>query len=148
MARPHKSINSDQVQRLAAIGCTVSEIALVLNCSPDTLQRRFASAINTGRGLLKTSLRRAQLDAAIKGNTKMLIWLGKQMLQQDEAEPPAAPSPFTPALRERAMRELSEWRQQMAQARSQFQAPLMPQPASESPPNGLPSYQHPEDQAD
>jgi hypothetical protein len=52
--------------------------------SVDTLDRRFAAEIEKGRSNLRTSLRRWQLEAAKKGNVAMLIWLGKQYLEQTE----------------------------------------------------------------
>ena len=38
--------------------------------------------LTKGRANLKKRLRKAQLDAALSGNSTMLIWLGKQMLGQ------------------------------------------------------------------
>jgi hypothetical protein len=82
MGRPQKKIDPSQVQALAAIGCTVAEIAATLDCSKDTLERRFAAFIEKGRERMKMSLRRHQIKAAEKGNATMLIWLGKQYLGQ------------------------------------------------------------------
>jgi AraC-like DNA-binding protein len=77
------AIDSDQVKDLASIGCTMEEIARVVKCSVDTLERRFADTIARGRVDMKMSLRRAQLKSAIdNSNTQMLIWLGKQHLGQ------------------------------------------------------------------
>ena len=68
---------------LAKIGCSVGEIAAVTGCSPDTLQRRFAVVIKNGHEHRNCSLRRAQYDVAVnKKNATMLIWLGKQFLDQ------------------------------------------------------------------
>lgn len=86
MGRPLKPINPDEVERLASIGCTLEEMALVLGCSISTLERRFDEVIKRGRAHLKSSIRRMQLEAARNGNVTMLIWLGKQLLgQRDEA---------------------------------------------------------------
>jgi hypothetical protein len=38
-----------------------------------------------GREDVKMSLRRAQLQLALNGNPTMLIWLGKQLLGQQDA---------------------------------------------------------------
>ena len=87
MARPRKKIDPDQVQKLAQIGCSVGEIAAVLSCSPDTLQRRFAAVIKEGHEHRNSSLRRKQYEVAINGNATTLIWLGKQFLgQRDKQE--------------------------------------------------------------
>lgn len=86
MARPKKVISEKQVLELARIHCTVAEMAAVLDCSKDTLERRFAALIEKGRSDGRTSLRRKQFDAATrgKGNVTMLIWLGKQHLGQTD----------------------------------------------------------------
>ncbi len=84
MARPKKQIDPEQVRQLAAFNCSHAEIASVLGCSPDTLERRFAVVIKEGREQGKSSLKRAQFKAALGGNTTMLIWLGKVVLGQIE----------------------------------------------------------------
>ena len=41
MARPKKKIDPEVIDRLAAIDCTIDEIASVCGCSRDTIERRF-----------------------------------------------------------------------------------------------------------
>jgi hypothetical protein len=84
MGRPRKKIDPSQVQALAGINCSYEEMALVLNCDPSTLTRRFAQAIEKGRAEGKMSLKRKQYEMAMNGNVTMLIWLGKQYLGQTE----------------------------------------------------------------
>jgi len=85
MARPLLDIDPDQVKLLAGIGCPMTDIALIVGCSVDTLERRFADVIETGRADVRKSLRRKQVELAMKGDRTMLIWLGKQLLgQRDE----------------------------------------------------------------
>jgi hypothetical protein len=84
MARPEIEIDEKLVYKLASIGCKVSEIADFVGCSTDTLERRFAGEIKKGKAELRMSLRRWQLEAARKGNASLLIWLGKQMLDQKD----------------------------------------------------------------
>lgn len=84
MARPLAEIDPKVVEKLASINCTMVEIAAVVGCSVDTLERRFADIIKEGRAKGRSSLRRLQWEAAQKGNTSMLIWLGKQLLGQTE----------------------------------------------------------------
>jgi hypothetical protein len=87
MARPRKEIDEKVVRRLAGIGCTVAEMAAVTGVDKRTLERRFAAHIEKGREQGKRSLRRMQWKAAKGGNVTMLIWLGKQLLaQQDRLE--------------------------------------------------------------
>jgi DNA-binding CsgD family transcriptional regulator len=83
MARPCKQIAAKQVERMASLGCSQREIGEILGCSPDTLQRRYAAPLKKGYAKLNMSLRKAQIDTAIKRkNVTMLIWLGKQRLGQ------------------------------------------------------------------
>jgi len=79
-----KDIDERQVRELALIHCTYKEMAAVIGCHVDTLRDRFSNVIEEGRESGKTSLRRAQFKAALKGNSRMLIWLGKQYLEQSE----------------------------------------------------------------
>jgi hypothetical protein len=82
MARPRLELDEDQIEKLAAIMCTMEEIASVVECSVDTLERRYAEVIKRGRERGKMSLKRKQYETAMKGNVSMLIWLGKQHLGQ------------------------------------------------------------------
>lgn len=75
---------------MAAIGLSVKEIAAVLGCSHDTIARRFKHQLDSGWENMRASLKRAQYEAAVKkGNTTMLIWLGKQHLGQSDNPRPA-----------------------------------------------------------
>ena len=83
MARPKKyDIDTKQVEYLASIGCTTTEIAESNGCSPDLIEKSYSEFLTKGRATLKKRLRKAQLDLALNGNATMLIWLGKQMLGQ------------------------------------------------------------------
>jgi hypothetical protein len=82
MGRPLIPIDENQVEKLASIMCTMNEIAAFFGCSVDTIENRFSDVIKTGREKGTASLRRMQYQAAEKGNTAMLIWLGKQYLGQ------------------------------------------------------------------
>lgn len=84
MARLKKDIDPKLVTRLARAGLTVAEIAAILECSKDTLERRFAAPIKDGREHMTGSLKRKQFVVAMKGNVGMLIWLGKQYLGQTD----------------------------------------------------------------
>lgn len=90
--RPKKILTEEAiklVENLARIMCTEEEIATILDVSLDTLHNKendvlFRSAILKGRTVGKQSLRREQFRLAMKGNVKMLIWLGKQYLGQSD----------------------------------------------------------------
>jgi hypothetical protein len=86
MARQRKAVDEKLVERLAAIGCTDREIATLLEVSENLLRRRCRAALDRGRTRLKKSLRRKQIELAKKGNVPMLIWLGKQYLDQRDRQ--------------------------------------------------------------
>lgn len=90
--RPRKVITQEGaklIESMARIMCTEEEIAQLLDTSIDTLlnadnKEVFRNAINKGKSTGKQSLRRMQYQLAMKGNVKMLIWLGKQVLGQTD----------------------------------------------------------------
>ena len=92
IARPKKKINQKQFENLCAIQCTQEEICNILDVTDKTLTKWCKETYNTSfsdifqqkRDLGKASLRRQQWKLAEKGNSTMLIWLGKQMLSQSE----------------------------------------------------------------
>jgi hypothetical protein len=85
MARPPIEIDEVQLEKLAQLHCTNTEIAAFFNCSVDTITRRYADLLDKGREAGKIALRRKQWQLAIeKGDRVMLIWLGKQYLGQSE----------------------------------------------------------------
>lgn len=90
--RPKKVLTEDAlriIQGLAKIMCTDEEIASILGCSRDIFynpenKELYRQAIEKGNANGKQSLRRKQYDIAMKGNSSMLIWLGKQWLGQTD----------------------------------------------------------------
>jgi hypothetical protein len=92
--RPKKSIDLEQLEKLIAIQCTGEEVASYFNINYDTLNRiikdeynmSYSEYFEQNRGKGKVSLRRAQYQAAIAGNTAMLIWLGKNWLSQTDKQ--------------------------------------------------------------
>ena len=93
MARPRKEIDQNIFKNLCGIQCTKEEIAGVLDCSEDTIDRfckkeygeSFAVVYKKHSAQGKMSLRRMQFKLAEK-NASMAIWLGKQYLGQREPE--------------------------------------------------------------
>ena len=83
--RPKAKIKAADVYELARIGCTLNEIADFHDVDVNTIRRRFKKEIVKGKSNLKQRLRKAQISTAIEGkNPTMLIWLGKQMLNQTD----------------------------------------------------------------
>jgi len=89
--RPRIEIKQDLFEGLARILCTKDEICGILNVSEPTLRRwvhktykgQTFDAVQKAIGDQgRMSLRRAQMRLAESGNATMLIWLGKQHLNQ------------------------------------------------------------------
>jgi hypothetical protein len=81
MRKARKKIEATQVEDLAFIGSTMSEMAICLNCSEYTLSRRFHKAIERGIVCRTIFLERQRLDLAMNGNAAALkrfrdAWMG------------------------------------------------------------------------
>jgi len=87
MARPKKyDIDTKQLEQLASFGCTNREIASFFGCSEHLIKKSYSSFLTKGKDAGKIRLRKLQWTAAEKGNTPMLIWLGKQILDQTDKQ--------------------------------------------------------------
>lgn len=86
MARHPMELDEALIEKLAAIHCTMDEIALILGCSKDTIERRpeLMAKVYKAKAEGKSSIRRHQWKLAQAGNATMLIWLGKQLLDQKD----------------------------------------------------------------
>jgi hypothetical protein len=83
--RPTPNIDPKQVEAAASIGLTLEEIGQLLDCSADTLHRKYKKQVERGWSTMKSSIKRAQYDVGVnKKNPTMLIWLGKQHLGQSD----------------------------------------------------------------
>lgn len=80
LGRPHKEIDMKEAKKLAAMGCTMKEMAAFFECSVKHLERHCVEAIGTGRQLAKTSLRSIAWDQARKGNSTALRFLFETIL--------------------------------------------------------------------
>ena len=88
MARPKKyKIDTVQLQKLATLGCTNKEMGDFFGCSAALLEKSYSEFLTKGRAEQKMRLRQLQWKACENGNVSMLIFLGKNMLgQQDRIE--------------------------------------------------------------
>ena len=87
MARPKKyDIDTEQVEKLASFGCTNIEIGSFFGCSPDLLEKSYSEFLTKCRDKGKIRLRQLQWKAAEAGSHTMLIWLGKQILNQSDKQ--------------------------------------------------------------
>lgn len=82
--RKRKDIDVEDVLRLARIGCTTEEMGKFFGVDGSQIRRRWPGLLDQARAASKARLRQAQFDLAINGDKTMLIWLGKQYLQQSE----------------------------------------------------------------
>jgi hypothetical protein len=78
-------VNPEDVYKLAAMGCTTKEIADWFDIPFSTCSDNFREIIAKGKNDLHQSLRMAQIKLALSGNATMLIWLGKNILGQQES---------------------------------------------------------------
>ena len=92
VGRPKSVFNERELKFLCSIHCTLDEIAGFFQMNKDILRRKIKSeyGINwtqfyerNSQGS-RVSLRRRQIQAAMEGDTKMLVFLGKNMLGQKE----------------------------------------------------------------
>jgi len=87
MGRPKKyNIDTEQVEKLAGLGCSNTEIASFFGVGEHVIRKSYAEFLEKGRDKGKIRLRQWQMKAAERGNVAMLIWLGKQMLGQSDKQ--------------------------------------------------------------
>jgi hypothetical protein len=92
IGRPKAGVDIVAAERGASIGCSMSEIATLCGVGERTLYDRvkidpeLREAIDRGRDVGRTTLRRLQWQRAEAGSDTMLIWLGKQMLGQKDKQ--------------------------------------------------------------
>lgn len=108
--RLQPALSLEHITELASIGCSDAEIALLARVSEATLKRRYEPCLKQGRAHLKERLRRKQIERALAGSDTMLIWLGKQYLdqrdKQDVGSDPERPLLFGPAAHHAAIADL------------------------------------------
>lgn len=103
--RPLIDVDLKKVKFFCRFNPTDVELAYALDLSPRTFTNKkaenpaIAEAMEAGRALGRISLRGKQYDKAMKGDNTMLIWLGKQTLDQKEktqiGSDPEHPFPMT-----------------------------------------------------
>jgi hypothetical protein len=99
MGRPKIKIDWKELDKLCHIQCTRREVSEWFGCSEDTIDRAclekhgvaFAAYHEQKKGAGKVSLRRKQFNKAMSGHPTMLIWLGKQYLDQKEKQELSGP---------------------------------------------------------
>jgi hypothetical protein len=77
MARPRKQIDPVKVEQMASIGCSVREIALLLDVNESTIKRRFSLPLHKGGAKLCHTVKKVLFREVNKGNTMALIFAAK-----------------------------------------------------------------------
>lgn len=94
LGRPKANIEWKKVEELLMAGCSGAEIAANFGISPHTIYDRCLTDNNIpfsdysqqfyAKG--ESLLRAVQYSKAVKGDTAMLVWLGKNRLKQRDKE--------------------------------------------------------------
>lgn len=92
MGRPKLTINWKKVDKLLQAGATGTSIADIIGVKVDTLYKRckverkmtFSEYSQTKRAIGLDLVRVKQFDLAMGGDKTMLVWLGKQHLNQSD----------------------------------------------------------------
>lgn len=74
------------VEDMAYFGCTIQEIASMLNTTQPTISNNYRQVLNRAQTRWCYDLRKAQTFNGLynRGNCTMLVWLGKQYLAQKD----------------------------------------------------------------
>lgn len=88
--QPPRVIPWEQIERMAMVQCSTTEIIMILGISSQTLYDAairekgvpLGEYLDKFREVGKLALRRKQHEVALKGNVTMLRWLGIQHLEQ------------------------------------------------------------------
>lgn len=100
--RPPIVLNTDWIGQLAFEGCKNSEIAFIVGCDDQTLTNNYSRILDKKRAERRAALRKKQTYKALRGDTAMLIFLGKNELDQTDRHETEIPGV------EKAIYELSE----------------------------------------
>jgi len=82
--KKYKTHDPEMIKRLASTMCTFEEIGYIIGMTAEGVKKRFTKVIEQGRAKGKASLRQAQWEKALAGDSKMQVWLGKNYLSQME----------------------------------------------------------------
>jgi DNA-binding NarL/FixJ family response regulator len=84
--RPHISLDEKKIGKLAFQGCKNSEIALIIGCDDETLKNNYSRILDKKRAERRAAFRETQTLKALAGDTAMLIFLGKNELEQSDKQ--------------------------------------------------------------
>jgi hypothetical protein len=72
MSRPKRKLDADIIKQLATIGCTTETIAKHLQCSRDTLERRFRRELDSGKSSGQVRILSRIFRAALAGQPRAM----------------------------------------------------------------------------
>lgn len=78
-------ISPKDVVELAKSWASYKELSEYFGVKENTFRDHFRESVEKARALTKIALRKKQIEVAMSGNTSMLIWLGKNILEQSDA---------------------------------------------------------------
>lgn len=90
-----KNIDPAEVEKLAAITCTIPEIAAYFDVSERTIRRNFRKEFERGQNIARCSVRRMAFKSAQSGNPASVIFLAKNLIGW-RSEPAPSENPFLP----------------------------------------------------
>jgi len=86
MPRPKAKIDAVTVSRMALEGARNTDIADHFGVDESTIRDRFPEILRKKRAERRMNLRRMQYQKAMRGDGAMLIWLGKNELEQADRQ--------------------------------------------------------------
>jgi hypothetical protein len=84
LGRPRKIFDESKIIELVSKGFTNEYVADYFGCHVDTLYSNYSDALRKGKVSRNSCLQAKQLENAMAGNPTLLIWLGKQWLEQTD----------------------------------------------------------------
>jgi len=86
VARPKVPLDEDAIAQMALDGAKNTDIADRLGVDEGTIRKGYSEILRKKRAERRMNLRRKQYEKAIRGDTVMLIWLGKNELDQSDKQ--------------------------------------------------------------
>jgi hypothetical protein len=84
--RPHVVLDVEKIGQMAFDGCKDACIAAVMGCDPKTITNNYSKVLIKKRGERHAALHERQTIQALRGDNTMLIWLGKNDLEQTDKQ--------------------------------------------------------------
>jgi DNA-binding CsgD family transcriptional regulator len=86
MARPKIPLDEEAIAQMALDGARTTDISDRLGVDEGTIRKGYSEILRKKRAERRMNLRRKQYEKAMKGDTAMLVWLGKNELDQADKQ--------------------------------------------------------------